>query len=311
MEDQAEKLREIMRQRAASLDSGGKGKEIVQFSTGMQLARKDTKPSGKSRIITITSGKGGVGKTNISVNMALAYARLGKKVVVMDADLGLANVNILLNMVAKYTLYDVIRKKKTMKDVLQETDYGISIVAGGLGISKIANSSDEERQNFIEELSTLSFADVIIIDTSAGVSSNVLDFIAAADDAVIVTTPDPTAIADAYGIIKIIATEYESLDVELKLVVNRVKSAVDAKRVSDKLTQVASQFLNLKIDYLGFVYDDPVVSQSVLRQKPFMIVDPCCKASICMQHIVGKMDKSELKETGGFASMMNRIFGRS
>ena len=304
MEDQAEKLREIMSQRSAPGDGRDKG-------AGMQLSRKDTKGTGKSRIITITSGKGGVGKTNMSVNMALAYARLGKKVVVMDADLGLANVNILLNLVAKYTLYDMIRKKKTMKDILIETEYGISIVAGGLGISKIANSSDEERQNFIEELNTLSFADVIIIDTSAGVSSNVLDFIAAADDAVIVTTPDPTAIADAYGIIKIIATEYESLDVELKLVVNRVKSSGDAKRVSDKLTQVAGQFLNLKLDYLGFVYDDPVVSQAVLRQKPFMIVDPRCKASICMQHIVGKMDKSELKETGGLSSMVKRIFGRS
>jgi len=310
MEDQAEKLREIMRQRIEPLEGGDKGTETVQPRIGTLTSRQD-KNKGKTRIIAITSGKGGVGKTNMSVNMALAYARLGKKVVVMDADLGLANVNILLNMVAKYTLYDMLRKKKTMKDILIETDYGISIVAGGLGISKVANSSDEERQNFIEELNTLSFADVIIIDTSAGVSSNVIDFIAAADDAVIVTTPDPTAIADAYGIIKIIATEYESLDVELKLVVNRVKSAADAKRVSDKLTQVAGQFLNLKVDYLGFVYDDLVVSQSVLRQKPFMIVDPRCKASICVQHIVSKMDKSELKETGGFASMMKRLLGKS
>ena len=336
MEDQAEKLREIMRQRSGAPDAGGNdggaapggetpgtlplskdsaeksGKSPRSAAAAMAAdASPPSKGRNKTRIITITSGKGGVGKTNVSVNMALAYARLGKKVVVMDADLGLANVNIMLNMVPRYTLYDMIRKKKTMKEIMVETDYGISIVAGASGFSKIANLTDEERQNFIEELGTLSSADIIIIDTSAGVSSNVLDFIAAADDAIIITTPEPTAITDAYGIIKIIATEYENLDMELKLVVNRVKGAAEAKKVADRMTNIAGQFLNLKVDYLGFIYDDPVVSQAVLRQKPFMVIDPRCKASICVQHIVGKMEKSELRERGGFTSMFKRIFGKS
>jgi flagellar biosynthesis protein FlhG len=302
MEDQAEKLREIMRKKPESSKEGDKNSRQAGLLT---------KKSSKTRIITITSGKGGVGKTNVSVNMALAYARLGKKVVVMDADLGLANVNIMLNMVPRFNLYDMIRKGKTMKEIMVETDYGISIVAGALGISQIANLSDEERQNFIEELNTLSFADIIIIDTSAGVSSNVLDFIAAADDAVIITTPEPTAITDAYGIIKIIATEYDNLDMELKLVVNRVKSAAEAKKVSDRMTNIAGQFLNLKVDYLGFIYDDPIVSQAVLRQRPFMVIDPKCKASICVQHIVGKMEKSDLRDSGGFTSMFMRLFKKN
>ena len=359
MEDQAEKLREIMRQKSAGESAAPRGDGAAESATvytaGSETAARgaaagtiprtgsaiggsaqpsrpsseerpdrnsqaagasgehilSSKRGGKTRIITITSGKGGVGKTNVSVNMALAYARMGKKVVVMDADLGLANVNIMLNMVPKYTLYDMIRKRKTMKEIMVETDYGISIVAGASGFSKIANLTDEERQNFIEELSTLSFADIIIIDTSAGVSSNVLDFIAAADDAIIITTPEPTAITDAYGIIKIIATEYDNLDMELKLVVNRVKGAAEAKKVADRMTHIAGQFLNLKVDYLGFIYDDPVVSHAVLRQKPFMVIDPRCKASICVQHIVGKMEKSELRSTGGFASMFRRLFGRN
>ncbi|MDR0496374.1 MAG: MinD/ParA family protein [Treponema sp.] len=298
MEDQAEKLREIMRR---------KGQQNEKSSRKEGLAGKGA----NTKIITITSGKGGVGKTNVSVNIALAYARLGKKVVVMDADLGLANVNIMLNMVPRYNLYDMIRKGKTMKDILVETDYGISIVAGALGISQVANLTEEERHNFIEELNTLSFADIIIIDTSAGVSSNVLDFIAAADDVIIITTPEPTAITDAYGIIKIIATEYDNLDVELKLVVNRVKSAVEAKKVADRMTNIAGQFLNLKVDYLGFIYDDPIVAQAVLRQRPFLVIDPRSKASICVQHIVGKMEKSEFRETGGFASMFKRLFRKS
>ncbi|MDR2516096.1 MAG: MinD/ParA family protein [Spirochaetaceae bacterium] len=292
MEDQAEKLREMMRKKSGE-GSGGRSRD-----------------GKKTRVITVTSGKGGVGKTNMSVNMALAYARLGKKVVVMDADLGLANVNVMLNMIPKFNLYHVIRKQKTMREIMVDTEYGISIVAGASGFSKIANLTDDERQNFINELDTLSNADIIIIDTAAGVSSNVLDFIAAADDAVIVTTPEPTAITDAYGIIKIIATEIDNLNMGLKLVVNRVKTVAEAKKVADRMTSIAGQFLNLKVEYLGFIYDDVTVSHAVLRQKPFMVIDPKCKASLCVQHIVGRMEKSEIRESGGITEMFRRLFGR-
>ena len=297
MEDQAEKLREIMRQRTTNTAAAEK--------TGIGKPK-----SSRARIITVTSGKGGVGKTNISVNMAIAYARLGKKIVVLDADLGLANVNVMLDMVPKFNLYHVIRKQKTMREIMAETDYGISIVAGASGFSKIANLNEEERQNFISEMEALTNADIIIIDTSAGVSDNVLDFIASADEAVIVTTPEPTAITDAYGIIKIIATEYESLSMGLNLVVNRVKSHADAKKVADRMTTIAGQFLNLKLDYLGCIFDDPVVPQAVLRQKPFMVSDPKSKASICIQHIVGRLEKNDLRDTNGFGSMLKRLFTR-
>ena len=290
MEDQATKLREMMRHKNNSYER----------SSG----RKEGK---ETRIITVTSGKGGVGKTNVSINMALAYARMGKKVVVMDADLGLANVNVMLNMIPKYNLYHVIRKQKTMQEIMVDTEYGISIVAGASGFSKIANLNDSERQYFISELERLSAADIIIIDTSAGVSSNVLDFVAAANDAVIVTTPEPTAITDAYGIIKIIATEINNLNMGLKLVVNKVKNVAEAKKVADKMISITGQFLNLKVEYLGFIYDDEAVSRAVLRQKPFVVVDPKCKASLCIQHIVGRMNKTELRDGGGFGKMMKRF----
>jgi flagellar biosynthesis protein FlhG len=300
MEDQAEKLREIMRQ-----------KKENSPAAKTQSVKANVKAGEKARIITVTSGKGGVGKTNLSVNMALAFARLGKKVIVMDADLGLANVNVMLNMIPKYNLYHVIKKQKTIREILVETEYGISIVAGASGFSQIANMSEDDRKDFIAELETLSNADIIIIDTSAGVSSNVLDFIAAADDAVIITTPEPTAITDAYGIIKIIATEYDSFNMGLKLVVNRAKGAAQAKSVADRMINIAGQFLNLKVDYLGFIYDDISVSQAVLRQKPFMVVDPKCKAGICVQHIVGRMDRNKPTEVRGFGAMFRRLFGSS
>jgi flagellar biosynthesis protein FlhG len=292
MEDQAEKLREMMKNEKPAQDKG--------------LRARDSK---KTRIITVASGKGGVGKTNMSVNMALAYARIGKKVIVMDADLGLANVNVMLKMIPKWNLYHVIRKQKTMKEIIVETEYGISIVAGASGFSKIANLSDDERQNFIEELNTLSNADIIIIDTSAGVSSNVLDFIAAADDVVIITTPEPTAITDAYGIVKIIATEIDNCkDLGLKLVVNRAHSVAEAKRVADRMTNIAGQFLNINLEYLGFIYDDITVSQAVLRQRPFMVEAPRSKAAQCVQHIVGRMEKTEIRDGGGFGNMVKRLF---
>jgi flagellar biosynthesis protein FlhG len=170
---------------------------------------------------------------------------------------------------------------------------------------------EQERQDFISELDTLSFADIIIIDTSAGVSSNVLDFIAAADDAIIITTPEPTAITDAYGIIKIIAMEYDSINIGLKLVVNRAKGVAEAKSVADRMTNIAGQFLNLKVDYLGFIYDDPAVSNAVRQQKPFMIIDPKCKASLCIQHLVERMDKSKLVEPNGIGAIFRKIFNRT
>lgn len=289
MTDQAEQLREIMK----SKEDGGDGSS-----------------ASKTRIITITSGKGGVGKTNISINLAIAYAQLGKKVVVMDADLGLANVNVVLGIIPKYNLYHLIRRQKKMSEIIMETDYGIRIVAGASGFSKIANLSDEERDHFISELSSLSDADIIIIDTSAGVSNNVLGFIAAADDAIIVTTPEPTAITDAYGIIKIIATEIENINLGLKLIVNRVKSVTEGKKVAERVISIAGQFLNLKVDYLGYVYDDQGVGSAVLHQKPFMITESNGKAAICIKHIVGRLEKVEYREGSGIGSFLRRLVGK-
>lgn len=289
MADQAEKLREMVRTKNGNSGNGSK----------------------KTRIIAVSSGKGGVGKTNISINMALAYAQLGKKVIVMDADLGLANVNVVLGVIPKYNLYHLIRKQKTMREIILDTNYGIKIVAGASGFSKIANLSEEERTNFITELSELSTADVIIIDTGAGVSGNVLSFIAAADDALIVTTPEPTAITDAYGIIKIIATEINNLGMGLKLIVNRVKSVTEGKKVATRVINIASQFLNLKVDYLGCVYEDQAVQAAVIKQKPFLVSEPKGKAAICVKHLVSRLEKVDFKEGGGVGRFLKKLMRRT
>jgi flagellar biosynthesis protein FlhG len=306
MADQAEKLRELV-----GSGTGGAARTEPADPPRAAPAAPRTTADGKpaTRIIAVSSGKGGVGKTNIAINLALAYAQLGKKVIVMDADLGLANVNVVLGVIPRYNLYHLIRKQKSLEEILVETSYGIKIIAGASGFSKIANLTEDERRDFIAELAALSNADILIIDCAAGVSNNVISFIAAADDALIVTTPEPTAITDAYGIIKIIATEIENLDLGLKLVVNRVKSVVEGKKVAERVITIAGQFLNLKVDYLGFVFDDPVVHTSVVRQKPFLILEPKSRASLCIRHLVGRLENYDYRDGKGVPTFLKKLFG--
>ena len=264
----------------------------------------------KTRIIAITSGKGGVGKSNFAVNMAIAYAQLGKKVILIDGDLGMANVNVLLNIVPQYNLMHVINKKKSMKEIIMDTEFGIKFIAGANGFSKIANLSVEELEYFAKQFSSLGNADIIIIDTGAGIANNVLQFVAAADEVYVLTTPEPTAITDAYGIIKIITTEIVDRTVNLKLVVNRVHSVEEGKRISERIINIVGQFLNYKVEYLGCVFEDPIVQASVIRQKPFMVVNPTSKPAVCLKHIVGKIEKTEPEYSEGVASFLKKFLGK-
>lgn len=296
MEDQASELRAMFGKNGSNTNTGNTG-------------TASNKPH-KTRIIAVTSGKGGVGKSNISVNLAIAFAQTGKKVILIDGDLGMANVNVLLGITPKANLLDVLNKKKKMSDIILNTELGIQIIAGANGFSTIANLTDEQRDFFAEEFTTLSSFDVIIIDTGAGVSENVLRFIESADEAYVVTTPEPTAITDAYGLIKIIATEFSNSQIVMKLIVNKVHSADEGKRIAERIITIVAQFLNAPVEYLGFIYDDSVVTSSVLRQKPFMISQPSSKAAMCIKHIVGRIDKTSVKPTGGFSAFLRKIIGK-
>lgn len=263
--------------------------------------------SHKTRIIAITSGKGGVGKTNIAVNMAIAYAQIGKRVILIDGDMGMANVNVLLNIVPRYNLMQVINHQKKMSEIILDTEFGIKFIAGANGFSKIANLSVEELEYFTKEFASLGNADIIIIDTGAGIANNVLQFVAAADEIYVVTTPEPTAITDAYGIIKIISTELVNREVNIRLLVNRVHSADEGKRISERIITIVAQFLNYKVDYIGFVYDDSVVQTAVIRQKPFMVVNPTSRPAICLKHIVSRIEKNEDVTSDGVSSFLKKF----
>ncbi len=290
MEDQAEELRRLM-----------------ENTSSPQENTEKADSSHKTRIIAITSGKGGVGKTNMAVNMAIAYSQLGKKVILIDGDLGMANVNVLLNIVPQYNLMQVINHQKTMQEIILDTEVGIKFIAGANGFSKIANLSVEELDYFAKQFSQLANADIIIIDTGAGIANNVLQFVAAADEVFVVTTPEPTAITDAYGMIKIITTELGDRNINIKLLVNRVHSAEEGKKISDRIITIVGQFLNFKVEYIGFVYDDSVVSASVIRQKPFMVVNPTSKPAQCIKHIVGRMEKTDIGSNEGVSSFLRKF----
>ena len=292
MEDQASELRAMMQRR---------------LETGAPYQNERVVNGNKTRIIAGTSGKGGVGKTNIAVNMAIAYAQNGKRVILIDGDLGMANVNVLLGISPKANLLDVINNRRRIAEIITDTEFGFQFIPGANGFSRIANLTNAEMDFFASEFTTLSSADIIIIDTGAGIAQNVLGLLTAADEVYVVTTPEPTSITDAYGIIKIIATEMLDNRPNLKLLVNRAHSASEGKRVAERIITIVGQFLNYQIDYLGFIYDDPAVSSSVLRQKPFLISQPNAKCSMCIKHIVGRIEKTKLDTEEGFARFFRKI----
>ena len=261
----------------------------------------------QTKTIAITSGKGGVGKTSLSVSLSIALAQDGSSVTLLDADLGLANINVILGIIPKYNLYHVIKGKKKLKDIVIEVPEGIKIIAGASGFHQLANLESKQRNEFIGAISELDSDDYMIIDTGAGVSQNVLSFVMAADEVIVVTTPEPTAITDAYGIIKSIAAQ--SPDKVIKLIVNRVQSVSEGKRVAQRVINIAGQFLNIKIENLGFVFDDMYVPKSVRNQKPFIVSYPKSKASGCVSIIADRISNREINggKGTGLASFFKNL----
>jgi len=265
----------------------------------------------QTRTIAVTSGKGGVGKTSLSVSLAIALAKDKSKVTLLDADLGLANINVILGIIPKYNLYHVIKGKKKLKDIVIDMPEGIKIIAGASGFHQLANLEDKQRKEFITAIGELDNDDYMIIDTGAGVSQNVLSFVIAADEVIVVTTPEPTAITDAYGIIKSIASQ--APDKVIKLIVNRCESVSEGKRVAQRVINIAGQFLNIKVESLGFVFDDIYVPKSVRNQKPFIVSYPKSKAAGCVSIIADRIANKDVDENPGtgLASFFRNLIAKS
>ncbi|NOU84858.1 P-loop NTPase [Paenibacillus sp. LMG 31460] len=238
-----------------------------------------------TRIITVTSGKGGVGKSNFTLNFALTLQSQGYKVLVFDADIGLANIDVLMGISSKYNLYHLLKKEKTIWEIIQKGYNDLDFIAGGSGFNDLLRLTDEELNYFAEQVMQLNgYVDFIIFDTGAGLSKETLKFILAAEEAFVVTTPEPTSITDAYAIIKMVNSMGH--DVSFKLVINRVTDAKEGKHTADKISLVAKQFLDIHIPTLGFVDDDAAVSKAVKKQIPFTVAFPNSAASRSLQLLV-------------------------
>lgn len=240
------------------------------------------------RVIAITSGKGGVGKTNIVANLGYALSQMGKQVLILDADLGLGNLDILLGITPKYNLSHVVDGEKTLSEIAVEGPGEMYILPAASGIQEVTQLSHEQRQRLIEALYQYTDAiDVLLIDTAAGISSNVMSFNAAAHEIMVVVSPEPTSITDAYALMKILSLKYGSK--QFRLLVNLVSSTDEAYDVYRQLKLVAGRFLDITIEYFGYVLADKNVPRCVRRQRVVSELFPGSQASQCFYALARKM----------------------
>ena len=240
------------------------------------------------RVLAVTSGKGGVGKTNTSVNLAIALAQRGARVTVLDADLGLANVEVLLGLNSLYNLQHVVTGEKKMLDILVTGPGGVQVVPGSSGIARFADLGPNARQNVLSGLQDLQeYSDFIIIDTMAGIGQNVIAFAAAADEVLLVTTPEPSSIVDAYAMIKTIFQQRD--DALFRLIINQALNEQQGQAVAQKIAHVAQQFLGRSLTYMGHVPRDPHVQQAVMQSQPFSLRFPNAPATKCVQDIAARL----------------------
>ncbi len=230
-------------------------------------------------VLSFSSGKGGVGKTNMVTNTAIAMSRLGKKVMILDADLGLANIDVLLGLAPQYNIKHVLAGERSLGEVLVEGPEGLLILPAGSGVPELVNLSEAEKLLLLNEMEELNEKiDVMLIDTAAGISDNVLYFNMAAQKRIVVVTPEPTSVTDAYALIKVMANKHHVKD--FSILVNWTKSRQEALKVFKQLSTVADRFLGLiALDYVGFIPKDDFIPKAVLRQRAVLDMYPESEAS--------------------------------
>jgi len=230
------------------------------------------------RILAVTSGKGGVGKTNMTLNLGIALADMDYRVVIIDMDLGLANVEVLLGVSSEFNLQHVVTGEKTIGEILISDPSGVMVVPGSNGLAQMADLDREHRGRIIEKMEDIELpADIVLLDTMAGMSRGVIDFVLAADEVLLVTTHEPSAVLDAYAMIKTIHQNDRFIPV--RLIMNQAADMVQARKISSKIETVARQFLDCTVTTIGYVPQDAAVSRAVMRRRPFMELFPKAPAS--------------------------------
>ncbi|MBV4424050.1 MinD/ParA family protein [Clostridium tyrobutyricum] len=286
MLDQAEQLRKLVKKSKKNYETNNQKRPVI---------------------LTITSGKGGVGKSNFVVNTAICLQKMNKKVLIFDADIGMGNDDVLMGFLPKYSVYDIIFKGKNIEDVVIEGPFGIKLLPGGTGISKLNEITEEQRDNFIKMLSKLEDIDYIIMDTGAGINKSVLGFITCCDYLFVVTTPEPTAITDAYSLIKVV--DYFKIKNSASIIINKVFDNIEGEKVFNKFNAAVNRFLSINLNYLGCISEDRKLVQAVKNQVPVVINFPSSAASEDIRNIVQKLlGVKSIKKDSGIQQLFKRIF---
>ena len=298
MSDQASKLRNLVEERA---DEEAQARRIGELY--LDVAEN-------TRVIAITSGKGGVGKTNLAVNLAVGLQLAGQRVLLIDADIGMANINLLMGSVTNRSLLDLLNEDVELEDVIENGVAGVKYISGVAGVEAALSVNRLEQRKLHKKLNRCSeIADVIIIDTGAGLNRNVIEFVLAAEEVLLITTSEPTALADAYAVIKAYTTYTERRNI--KLVVNRIRDEEECYEVVDKINQTTQNFLGLTVGCLGYIYEDKIVREAVHKQEPFLIVNPDSPASRCISELVKSLLSGERMESvsRGWRGFLDSLFG--
>jgi len=290
-----------------------RGSMMDQAGTLRSMLRKRVKPGSDGnliQVIAVTSGKGGVGKTNVVANLGYVLTRLNKRVLILDADIGLANLDVLLGLTPKYNLQHVLNGERSISEVVISGPGGMKILPASSGVQELSNLNKAQKLCLLSEMNSLhDETDFLLIDTSAGISSNVMYFNLAAEDILVVASPEPTSITDAYAMMKILFLKYS--ENHFKLLINSVKSAEEAKEVFHNLSLVAQKFLNLSIDYWGYILQDEHVVKAVRRQKALIELYPNSPASRCFYDLAKKVceNQPDTNSRGNIRFFWSQILG--
>lgn len=250
----------------------------------------------RARVVAVTSGKGGVGKTNLAVNLSYALLKLGHEVVVLDADLGLANVDVLLGTTPRWNLGHTIHGEKSILDLIYTAPEGLKLIAGGSGLSELVDLSQEELERFLHSLRELETrTDFLVVDTGAGMGRAVMAFTLAADEVIVVTTPEPTAITDAYAVIKAIVLRQPAA--KISVVVNQAQDRAEADQAAQRLSTTVLRFLGAHVEILGHIPMDRQVGRAVRNQTPFLLSTPESPAGAAVWQMARRL--AGLEEGGG------------
>ncbi|MGN1147458.1 MAG: MinD/ParA family protein [Lachnospiraceae bacterium] len=264
-----------------------------------------------ARVLTVTSGKGGVGKSNTAINLAIQFRKLGQRVIILDADFGLANIEIMFGAVPKHNLCDLIYQGKNIKEIITWGPMDVGFISGGSGIVGMSNLSRDYLVYIIQNLAELdAIADIIIVDTGAGISDAVLEFLVASGEILLVTTPEPTSITDSYSLLKALSRHprFSKESSQVKMIANRVERVEEGQVLFNKLNAVVSRYLKLPFSYLGAVPQDNQLAKAVMQQVPVSLQNPAAKSSIAYEAIAATLMNREMTvRKRGMAAFFSHI----